>query len=104
MTSAPTRHTISAMSELEQILADIQSGAATQALRRGWNPQHQSEIDIRIAADGAWFHEGRRFKRDTMVKLFAGILRREDENYFLVTPAEKLRIQVERRALCRHLD
>jgi len=83
------------MSELEQILADIQSGEATQAVRRRWNPQHQGEIDIRIAADGSWFHEGRRFKRDAMVKLFAGILRREGDAYFLVTPVEKLRIEVE---------
>lgn len=83
------------MSELEQILADIQSGEATQALRRQWNPQHEGEIDIRIAANGDWFHQGRRFRRDAMVKLFAGILRREDDAYFLVTPVEKLRIQVE---------
>ena len=83
------------MSELEQILADIQSGDAMQALRRRWNPQHEGEIDIRIAANGDWFHEGRRFRRDAMVKLFAGILRREDDAYFLVTPLEKLRIRVE---------
>ena len=83
------------MSELEQILADIESSTATQAARRDWNPHHQGKIDIRIAADGTWFHQGRRFKRDSMVKLFAGILRREDDAYFLVTPAEKLRIQVE---------
>ena len=83
------------MSELEQILADIESSTMTQAARRSWNPHYQGEIDIRIAADGSWFHEGRRFKRDSMVKLFAGILRREDDAYFLVTPAEKLRIQVE---------
>jgi len=83
------------MSELEQILADIESSTATQASRRDWNPHHQGKIDIRIAADGTWFHQGRRFKRDSMVKLFAGILRREDDAYFLVTPAEKLRIQVE---------
>lgn len=83
------------MSELEQILADIESSTATQAARRDWNPHYQGEIDIRIAADGTWFHQGRRFMRDSMVKLFAGILRREDDAYFLVTPAEKLRIQVE---------
>jgi hypothetical protein len=83
------------MSELEQILADIQSGAATQAVRRQWNPQHQGEIDIRIAADGSWFHDGRRFRRSALVKLFAGILRHENDAYFLVTPVEKLRIQVE---------
>lgn len=83
------------MSELEQILADIQSGEATQAVRRQWNPRQQGEIDIRIAADGSWFHEGRRFQRSAMVKLFAGILRREGQAYFLVTPVEKLRIEVE---------
>jgi hypothetical protein len=69
------------MSELEQILADIESSTMTQAARRSWNPHYQGEIDIHIAADGTWFHQGRRFQRDSMVKLF--------------TPAEKLRIQVE---------
>jgi hypothetical protein len=83
------------MSELEQILASIKSGETTQALRRQWDPAQQGAIDIRIAADGSWHHEGRRFQREAMVKLFAGILRREQENYYLVTPVEKLRIEVE---------
>lgn len=83
------------MSELDEILANIKAGDANSAARRHWNPQYQGEIDIRIAADGSWFHQQRRFQRDTMVKLFASILRREDEEYFLVTPAEKLRIVVE---------
>lgn len=83
------------MSQLDQILADIRSSEAIHATRRDWNPRNQGEIDIRIAADGNWFHEGRQFRRESMVKLFAGILRREGEEYFLVTPAEKLRIQVD---------
>jgi hypothetical protein len=83
------------MSELDQILASIKSAETTQASRRAWNPEHQADIDIRIASDGSWHHEGRRFQRDSMVKLFAGILRREQNDYYLVTPAEKLRIQVE---------
>ncbi|MCP4335611.1 MAG: DUF1285 domain-containing protein [Gammaproteobacteria bacterium] len=102
MTSGRDRHTIEAgltaadvMSELEQILSAIESGESLQAGRRHWNPRHRGEIDIRIAADGGWFHEGRRFQRDAMVKMFAGILRREDSGYYLVTPVEKLRIQVE---------
>ena len=37
---------------LDQILADILSGEATQAVRRQWNPAHQGDINIRIAADG----------------------------------------------------
>jgi hypothetical protein len=83
------------MSDLDQILASIKTAETTQASRRAWNPEYQAEIDIRIATDGSWHHEGRRFQRDSMVKLFAGILRREQDNYYLVTPAEKLRIQVE---------
>ena len=83
------------MSQLDQILANIKSGEAARTARRDWNPGYQGEIDIRIAADGNWFHQGRPFRRDSMVKLFAGILRREGDDYFLVTPAEKLRIQVD---------
>jgi hypothetical protein len=83
------------MSELDRILAGIEACTSTSSARRDWNPACQGEIDIRIAADGSWFHEGRRFQRDSLVKLFAGILRREDETYFLVTPVEKLRIEVE---------
>jgi hypothetical protein len=83
------------MSELDQILSAIKSGESVQADRRRWNPRQQGEIDIRIASDGNWFHEGRRFQREALVKMFAGILRREDSGYYLVTPAEKLRIQVE---------
>ena len=83
------------MSELDEILADIKAGEASTAARRDWNPRCQGEIDIRIAADGSWFHQQRRFQRDSLVKLFSGILRREGEEYFLATPAEKLRIEVE---------
>ena len=60
-----------------------------------WNPPYCGEIDIRIARDGTWFHEGGEIRRANMVKLFASILRREGEAYFLVTPVEKLGISVE---------
>ncbi len=60
-----------------------------------WHPEHEGEIDIRIARDGRWFHEGALIKRQPLVDLFATILRREDDAFFLVTPAEKLRIVVE---------
>ena len=83
------------MSDLDQILADVKAGEAGSVARRDWNPPCRGDIDIRIAADGSWFHQQRRFQRDSLVKLFAGILQREDEEYFLVTPAEKLRIEVE---------
>ena len=80
------------MSELQQILAEIESSEASSAARRRWNPEHQGRIDIRIATDGSWYHDGRKFQRQSLVKLFAGVLRREDSDYYLVTPAEKLRL------------
>ncbi len=83
------------MSDLDKILADIESSEAASAARLRWNPNHLGEIDIRIAADGSWFHQGRRFQRAALVKLFASVLRRENDDYFLVTPAEKLRITVD---------
>lgn len=60
-----------------------------------WQPEREGEIDIRIGADGVWYHEGSVINRQAIVDLFATILRREDEQYFLVTPAEKLAIQVD---------
>ena len=85
------------MSELDQILASIKTAETTQAKRRrAWDPRTPGVRLISVSlTDGSWHHEGRRFQRDSMVKLFAGILRREQNDYYLVTPAEKLRIQVE---------
>jgi hypothetical protein len=55
-----------------------------------------ADIDIRIARDGTWYHEGGAIRRKPLVKLFAGILRRDDDGaYVLVTPVERRRIQVE---------
>jgi hypothetical protein len=52
-------------------------------------------MDMRIAADGNWFYQGSPLGRMAMVRLFASVLKREGEDYFLVTPVEKLRIQVD---------
>jgi hypothetical protein len=60
-----------------------------------WNPAHCGEIEIRIARDGTWFHQGAPIVRRELVRLFSTILRREAAGYYLVTPAEKMRIQVE---------
>lgn len=60
-----------------------------------WNPPLSGDIDIRIAADCAWYHEGSAITRAPLVKLFSRILKREQDDYFLVTPVEKWRIQVE---------
>lgn len=61
-----------------------------------WQPEHEGTIDIRIAGDGIWYHEGDPVHRQRLVRLFSTILRREpDGGFVLVTPAEKLTIQVE---------
>lgn len=61
-----------------------------------WNPTRCGHSDMRIAADGRWFHEGVQIRRPELVRLFSTILRREgDGRYVLVTPAEKLDIDVE---------
>lgn len=60
-----------------------------------WNPTREGEIDILINSKGEWFHEGGYFERQDLARLFASILRREGDDYFLVTPADKLKIQVE---------
>lgn len=61
-----------------------------------WHPDRSGTIDIRIARDGRWFHEGSEITRPNMVRLFSTILRREpDGTHVLVTPAEKLAIIVE---------
>ena len=61
-----------------------------------WNPEHCGQSDMRIAADGTWFHMGSPITRPAMVRLFSTVLRREpDGSHVLVTPVEKLSIEVE---------
>ncbi|MDP8915850.1 MAG: DUF1285 domain-containing protein, partial [Pseudomonadota bacterium] len=61
-----------------------------------WNPPYCGEIDMRIAADGTWFYRGSPIGREALVRLFASILRREpDGRHVLVTPVERVGIEVE---------
>lgn len=60
-----------------------------------WNPPLSGDMDMRIATDGRWFHEGDPIQRQPLVNLFASILKKEADEYFLVTPVEKWRIQVD---------
>ena len=83
------------MLSLDQILHDLDMADSQAKQRLSWNPERVGQIDIRIAGNGTWYHEGRPIERKSMVKLFSGILRREAHDYFLVTPVEKLKIEVE---------
>src|SRR5262245_30608796 len=60
-----------------------------------WNPAYCGEIDMRIAADGTWFYQETPIGRLALVKLFASVLKREDDRYYLVTPVEKCGIVVD---------
>lgn len=60
-----------------------------------WHPPFCGDIDMRIARDGTWLYNGSPIHRPEMVRLFARILRREGDSYFLVTPVEKVGITVE---------
>jgi hypothetical protein len=60
-----------------------------------WIPPFCGDLDMHIAADGTWFYLKTPIGRPALVKLFASVLKREGENYFLVTPVEKCGIRVD---------
>src|SRR4029077_16875520 len=74
------------------------AGEARRARKKGlppvhlWNPPYCGDIDMRIAADGTWFYQKTPIGRAALVKLFASVLKREGDKYFLVTPVEKVGI------------
>lgn len=79
-------------------LAEIARAVAERRLPpvERWSPAHCGDSHMRIARDGSWFHEDAPIARPAMVRLFASLLRREpDGQHVLVTPVEKLSIEVE---------
>ena len=82
-------------------LEGVIAAAKAQAPGRGlppvhlWNPAHCGEIDIVIKKNGLWFHEGTPIGRESLVRLFSTVLRKDPEGYVLVTPVEKMAITVE---------
>lgn len=76
------------------------AAAAGEFARKGppplhlWHPPFCGDIDMEIRRDGTWFYLGTPIGRAPLVRLFASILRREGEGYFLVTPVEKVGIRV----------
>ena len=77
------------------------SGAAARAGRSGlppvhlWNPPYCGDIGLKIAADGTWSYRGSPIGRPAMVRLFSTILRKDPDRYVLVTPVEKVAVEVE---------
>ncbi|HBK13529.1 MAG TPA: DUF1285 domain-containing protein [Gammaproteobacteria bacterium] len=85
------------MADIEQLfdtLLSLQQQKRLPPLEQ-WQPDKRGEVDIRIDRDGRWFHEGDQIKRQPLIDLFATLLRKEGDDYFLVTPVEQMRIEVE---------
>lgn len=90
--------------EVQKTVTGVESSllaVATSAAQSGlppvhlWNPPDCGKIDMRIARDGTWFYLGSPIGRKPLVKLFASILRRDESGYVLVTPVEKVSIEVD---------
>ena len=60
-----------------------------------WDTAFCGDIDMRIARDGTWYYMGTPIGRKPMVKLFSTIIRRDGDDYFLITPVEKVGIKVD---------
>ena len=77
------------------------AGAARKESKSGpppvhlWNPPFCGDLDMRIATDGTWYYLKTPIGRPALVKLFASVLKREGDKYFLVTPVEKCGITVD---------
>ncbi len=85
------------MKQTEELLALLEKAAGDETGLppvHQWNPERHADIDMRIARDGTWFYQESPIERERMVALFSTILLREEDDYFLITPVEKLRIQV----------
>ena len=90
--------TIDSLSQYLKSAAGTREGRAIPPLE-DWHPEQTTDMDLVIKANGEWWHEGGHMTRESLVSLFATILWKEENNgtveYFLKTPVQKLRIQVE---------
>ncbi|MGO2278461.1 MULTISPECIES: DUF1285 domain-containing protein [unclassified Psychrobacter] len=106
VTEAPTSKTsrldnldnLDALSQYIKSAKGTREGRAIPPLER-WHPEDIADMDLTIKANGEWWHEGGQMTRESLVSLFATILWKEENNgtteYFLKTPVQKIRIQVE---------
>jgi hypothetical protein len=87
--------------KLEMPSAESIAASAQEVAKDGlppvelWNPPFCGDLDMRIARDGTWFYLGTPIGRAPLVKLFSSILRKDGDDYFLVTPVEKVGITVD---------
>ena len=60
-----------------------------------WQPKHCGTMDLKVLANGEWWHEGQLIKRQAMIDLFSTVLWKEDGKFYLKTPVEQIEIEVE---------
>jgi uncharacterized protein len=76
-------------------LKDVQKAGGALPPVHLWNPPFCGDIDMRIAADGTWFYMNSPIGRKPLYTLFSRVIRRDGDDYFLVTPVEKCGIRVD---------
>jgi uncharacterized protein len=85
------------LSILQQLASRIEQNPGEKGLPpiHAWHPERVLDIGLGIDAQGRWFHQGDPFERTALVRLFSTLLRRDaDDEYYLVTPVEKVRVAV----------
>ena len=80
---------------IEALVDALQSEPDDVSSQPNWQPPYCGELDLRIKKSGEWYYQGSAIKRQALVKLFAKVLHREGEDFFLSTPTEKFKIQVD---------
>lgn len=81
---------------IAQYLKDGQSGhkRSIPPLEQ-WHPKHCGAMDLKVLANGEWWHDGQLIKRQALIDLFSTVLWKEDSKFYLKTPVEQIEIQVE---------
>ena len=84
------------LTDIAQYIKDGQSGhkRSIPPLDQ-WHPKHCGAMDLKVLANGEWWHEGQLIKRPAMIELFATVLWKEDGKFYLKTPVEQIEIEVE---------
>jgi hypothetical protein len=88
--------TVSGLEALMRAAAEVRQGASGHPPVEKWNPPYCGDIGLEIRKDGVWYYRGSPIGRPAMVKLFASVLRKDDDGKtYLVTPVEKIDVKVE---------
>lgn len=84
------------LTDIAQYIKDGQSGhkRSIPPLDQ-WHPKHCGAMDLKVLANGEWWHEGQLIKRQALLDLFSKVLWKEDGKFYLKTPVEQIEIEVE---------